>query len=158
MAKTKMASEKILMKSMTETGKPYRTPEQLSNAIHERVRQEKEDTTELRSELTKKIAYEMPRACPEAVNGVVTGLIQKKLHDAELSDDPELTLKPDCSKTLTILREVQRSHNGKFQVNKFDPKGRKAWSCCQSTEETGEGCCVKNIDKKRWKVQSYNEQ
>jgi hypothetical protein len=38
MAKTKMASEKILMKSMTETGKPYRTPEQLSNEIHERVR------------------------------------------------------------------------------------------------------------------------
>lgn len=47
----------------------------------------------------------MPRACPEAVNGVVSRLIQKQLHDAEIADDPELTLKPDCSKTLRVVKE-----------------------------------------------------
>jgi hypothetical protein len=76
MAKTKIASEKLLMNSMTTTGQPYKTPEQLSVDISKRVRQEKEETTELRAELTEKIAYEMPRATKEAINGVVTRLIQ----------------------------------------------------------------------------------
>lgn len=84
MAKTKMASEKILMQTMTQKGLPYKTPEQLSDGIHSLMRQEKEETTEMRAELTKKIAYEMPRACPEAVNGVVTRMIQKQLHDAAI--------------------------------------------------------------------------
>ena len=38
MTKTKIASEAILMKSMTETGKPYKTPEILSGDIHDKVR------------------------------------------------------------------------------------------------------------------------
>jgi hypothetical protein len=105
MAKTKMTSEKLLMKTMTVNGIPYQTPEQLSDNIHTRVRKEKEDSTDIRAELTKKIAYEMPRACPEAVNGVVSRLIQKQLHDAEIADDPELTLKPNCSKTLRVVKE-----------------------------------------------------
>ena len=55
MAKTKIASEKLLMNSMTTTGQPYKTPEQLSVDISKRVRQEKEETTELRAELTEKL-------------------------------------------------------------------------------------------------------
>jgi hypothetical protein len=43
MAKTKIASEKLLMNSMTTTGQPYKTPEQLSVDISKRVRQEKEE-------------------------------------------------------------------------------------------------------------------
>lgn len=34
MEKTKMQSEKLLMKSMQEKGLPYKTPEQLSDDIH----------------------------------------------------------------------------------------------------------------------------
>lgn len=157
MAKTKMTSEKLLMKTMTEKGLPYKTPEQLSDGIHQRVRQEKEDTTDLRNELTKKISYEMPRACPEAVNGVVTRMIQKKLHDAAIEDDPELTLKPDMSKTLRVFKEKQRYHNGKYEENKWDSKGKKAWSCCQSKGEDSEGCIVRTVDKQRWIVSTYNE-
>lgn len=115
MSKTKIASEKLLMNSMTTTGQPYKTPEQLSVDISKRVRQEKEETTELRAELTEKIAYEMPRATKEAINGVVTRLIQTKLHEAAIEDDPELTLKPDCSKTLRVVKEKQRYHNGKYE-------------------------------------------
>lgn len=96
MAKTKMASEKMLMQSMRDTGKPYKTPEQLSADISKQVAQEKEDTTDLRANLTEKVQYEMPRATKEAVNGIVTRMISNKLHDAEIADDPELTLKPDC--------------------------------------------------------------
>ena len=41
----------------------------------------------------------MPRASEEAVNGIVTRMISKKLHDAQIADDPELTLKPNCKKS-----------------------------------------------------------
>ena len=47
---------------MTATGVPYKNPEQLSGDISKRVRQEKEETLELRAKLTEKTAYEMPRA------------------------------------------------------------------------------------------------
>jgi len=57
-----------------------------------KVRQEKEETSELRAKLTEKMAYEMPRATKEAINGIVTRLIQKELHDAGVPNDPELTL------------------------------------------------------------------
>jgi len=62
MTKTKIASEKLLTQSMTTNGVAYKNPEQLSSEISERVRKEKEDTTQLRAELTEKIAYDMPRA------------------------------------------------------------------------------------------------
>ena len=75
MQKTKMTSEVILMKSMTATGQPYKNPELLSGDISMKVRQEKEDTTELRARLTEKLVYEMPRATKEAINGIVTRLI-----------------------------------------------------------------------------------
>jgi hypothetical protein len=38
MTKTKIKAEALLMQSMTETGKPYKNPEHLSNDIHDRVR------------------------------------------------------------------------------------------------------------------------
>lgn len=64
------------------------------------------------------------------------------MHDASLKDDPELKLKPNLNRTLKVAKEKVRSHNGKYEVNKFDPKGKKAWSCCQSKAEDAEGCIV----------------
>lgn len=89
----------------------------------------------------------MPRATKEAINGIVTRLIQKELHDAAVPDDPELTLKPDIKKTLREKKTKERYHNGKYEENKFDGKGKKAWSCCQSKHEDSEGCIVKVVDK-----------
>lgn len=157
MMKTKMTSEMILMQSMTATGLPYKSPEQLSGDISMKVRQEKEDTTELRARLTEKTLYEMPRATKEAVNGIVTRLIYEQLHDAAVPDDPELTLKPDIKRTIRERKTKERYHNGKYEENKFDGKGKKAWSCCQSKFEDSEGCCIKVIDKQRWTVTTYHE-
>jgi len=157
MAKTKMSSEKMLMQSMRDQGKPYKTPEQLSADISVQVASEKEQTTDLRAELTQKVHYEKPRATKEAVNGIVTRMISNKLHDAEIADDPELTLKPDCKKTLKVVKVKERYHNGKYELRKFDDKGKKAWSCCQSKYEDSEGCCVRYIDKQRWTLTTYNE-
>jgi len=52
------------------------------------------------------------------------------LHDAAVPDDPELTLKPDLKKTIREKKGKERYHNGKYEENKFDSKGKKAWSCC----------------------------
>jgi hypothetical protein len=152
-----MHSEKMLMQSMKDQNKPYKTPEQLSNEISYKVATEKDMTQDMRAELTQQVQYDMPRASAEAVNGIVTRMINNKLHDAEIADDPELTLKPDCAKTLKVIKEKERYHNGKYEVRKFDNKGKKAWSCCQSKYEDTDGCCVRIIDKQRWTVTTYNE-
>ena len=125
-----MTSEKILMQQMTQTGMPYKNPEQLSGEISKKVRQEKEETSQLRARLTDKTAYEMPRASKEAINGIVTRLIQEEIHDAAVPNDPELTLRPDIKKTIREKKVKERYHNGKYEENKFDGKGKKAWSCC----------------------------
>ena len=84
-------------------------------------------------------------------------MIQTQLHEAAIADDPELSLRPDCKKTLKVVKEKVRSHNGKYEVNKFDPKGKKAWSCCQAKDEDAPGCIVTTVDRQRWCVTTFNE-
>jgi hypothetical protein len=72
----------------------------------------------------------MPRASKEAINGVVTRMILTHLQETAKDEDPEMTFSPNCSKTLKVVKERQRTHNGKYEQNKFDPKGKMAWSCC----------------------------
>lgn len=79
------------------------------------------------------------------------------MHNEAIKDDPELTLKPDCKKTLKVNKEKQRYHNGKYEENKFDAKGKKAWSCCQSKGEDSEGCILKVVDKQRWTLTTFHE-
>ena len=145
------------MRNMAESGNPYLTPEQLSVNIERRVREEKDDTTQLREDLTKQVAFDMPRATKEGVNGVVTRLIYEKLHNALVPEDPELTLKPDCKRTIRSDKTKVRSHNGKYEENKFGKQGKKAWSCCQSKYEDGEGCVAKVVDRQKWILSTYNQ-
>lgn len=60
----------------------------------------------------------MPRASQEAVNGIVTRMINNKLHDAEIADDPEHTMKPDVSKTQSYMPS-------KYQKRQFDNCGTR---------------------------------
>ena len=99
----------------------------------------------------------MPRATKEGVNGVVTRLLYEKMHNATVPEDPELTCKPDCSKTLVSEKTRIRYHNGKYEVNKFCEKGKKAWSCCQAKDEDAEGCMIKVKDGKKWCLNTYNQ-
>ena len=55
MAKTKMAAEKMLMQTMTETGKLYKTPQQLSTDISIKVANEKDMTQDMRAKLTEQV-------------------------------------------------------------------------------------------------------
>lgn len=145
------------MNKMQMTSKPYYNPEQLSHGVEKAVREEKEATTDLRAELTKKVAHDMPKATQAGVNGHVTRLIYEHLHKAKVPDDPELTLKPDCKKTLRNVKTKVRYHNGKFEENKFDAKGKKAWSCCQCRDEDDQGCMTRIVDKQKWCLETYNQ-
>ena len=111
----------------------------------------------MRAEFFEHVSHSMPDATPKRMNGVVTRLIYEKLHNAQVPDDPELTLKPDCSKTLRNEKFKERFHNGKYEVNKFNTKGKKAWSCCQSKHEEDEGCQYTIVDRKKWCLTSFHE-
>ena len=110
----------------------------------------------MRETLTRKVAHDYPRATKEGVNGMVTRMINQHLHDADVPDDPELTLKPNCSKTIKKTKTKVYYHNGKYEVNKFDPKGKMAWSCCQAKHEDACGCQIKIVDAHKWCLETYN--
>ena len=78
--------------------------------------------------MVEQISHERPNATIQGVNGTVTRMIYEHLHNAAVPDDVELTLKPDCKKTLRSVKTKDRYHNGKYELNKFDNK--MAWSCC----------------------------
>lgn len=62
----------------------------------------------------------------------------RRMYEAELRandlSDPELTLKPNCKRTLKSVKEKKWHHNGKYEKNKFDG-GKMAWSCCMAKDE-----------------------
>ena len=95
-----------------------------------------------------------PSATEEGVNATVTRLMYEKNMADAVPADEELTLKPDMKRTLKKKIEVKRYCEGKFEVPKWDPKGKKRWSCCQSKYEDGPGCTVVKIDKERWELSS----
>ena len=88
-----------------------------------------------------------PDGTAEAINAIVT----KKIYELELAsnvpEDVELTLKPDMKKTLKKETVTERHHNGKYELDRFSNKGKKAWSCCMNKHEESEGCVVRRVDK-----------
>lgn len=83
-------------------------------------------------------------------------MLNDHLHNAAVPDDSECTLKPNCEKTLRQTKEKIRFHNGKYEVNKWDDKQKKAWSCCQAKGEDADGCQIKIKDKQKWCLTTYH--
>lgn len=54
--------------------------------------------------------------------------------------DPEITLKPDMSKTLKTKKEKQYYHTGVWEQSKFEEGF--VWSCCQCGIKEGGGCNI----------------
>lgn len=54
----------------------------------------------MREELKKEVRYEQPDASEQKVNAIVTRRLYEIRHKKEELPDPELTLKPDNSKTV----------------------------------------------------------
>lgn len=151
MAKTMHTAERILVGSE----KQYTNPESLSGAISEGMRTHKDNTKEERERLTKEVAHELPRASQQVIDATVL----RRMYEADLRandlSDPELTLKPDCKKTLKSVKVKVWHHNGKYEKNKFE-SNKMAWSCCMAKAEDTQGCCCTIVDKQRWELSSFN--
>lgn len=69
--------------------------------LNEQRRKDKEAMAEERERLVKRVSYDMPKAARERVDAIVYKTLQEKKHIEEMEPvDPELTLRPDTSKTL----------------------------------------------------------
>ena len=151
MAKSMHTAERILITS----DKEYNNPERLSSQISEGMRCKKDATREERERLTKEVTHELPRASEQ----VITATVLRRMYEAELGahvmQSAELTLKPDCSKTLKSVKEKKWHHNGKYEANKFE-NNKMAWSCCMSKGEDAKGCVCTIIDKQKWELSSFN--
>lgn len=95
----------------------------------------------------------MPKATKERIDAHVYKRIYELQHNAQEPDDPELTLKPNLSKTLQATKHKKYYHNGKWEQNKFD--GEESWSCCMNSDKESEGCVGVIVDKDKWILSSY---
>jgi len=155
LAKTRMTNEKMLMNKTKTTGLGYTKPEQLSKNIQTQVRDKKEQDSELRARLSAETRNEFPAGTDEAINAIVTRKIYEIEQAAHVPADPELTLKPDMKKTIRRETVTHRHHNGKYELDRFSDKGKKAWSCCMNKREESEGCVVVKVDKQKWNVEGF---
>lgn len=135
------------MSKTKSKGVGYTAPEQLSKNITEQVRQKKEVDAEVRAKLTAETRNDLPAGTDEVINAIVTRKIYEIEQAANVPEDPELTLRPNLKQTIRKETVTQRHHNGKYEVDRFSDKGKKAWSCCMNKLEDSEGCVVRKVDK-----------
>ena len=147
LAKTKQTNEKIIMNKTKTKGMGYTNPETLGNQVGRSVREKKEADAELRAKLTAETRNDLPAGTDEVINAIVTRKIYEIEQAANVPDDPELTLRPNMKKTIRHETITERHHNGKYEVDRFSDKGKKAWSCCMNKHEDSEGCVVRKVDK-----------
>jgi hypothetical protein len=148
-AKTKALAERIIQ----EKGF-YKPPEQLTVELNEQRRQEKAEMAAESEKLIKQVSYDMPRATKNKVEAVVFKTLQEKKHLEEMDiPDPELTLRPDTTKTLRVTKTRKYYHNGKWEMNPIEKC--ESWSCCMNADKNSEGCVAVKVDKSKWILSSY---
>jgi hypothetical protein len=109
---------------------------------------------EERETLMKTVQYSMPRATKNKVEAIVFKTLQEKKHLEEMDiPDPELTLRPDTTKTLRVTKTKKYYHNGKWEFNPIEKE--ESWSCCMNAEKNSEGCVAVKCDKSKWILSSY---
>ena len=109
----------------------------------------------MRARLTAEVRNDLPGGTDETINAIVTRRIYETELAAHVPPDPELTLRPDMKKTIRRELVTNRYHNGKYEVDRFSNKGKKAWSCCMNKHEDSEGCVVRRVDKQKWNVEGF---
>lgn len=107
----------------------------------------------MREQLMKETQYQMPRATKERIEAVVFKKMYEAQHIAKEPEDPQLTLKPDMSKTLRNAKQKKYYHNGKWEMSKSEKK--ESWSCCMNSDKDSEGCVAVIKDKQKWILSSY---
>lgn len=74
-------------------------PMDISVAINEKLREEKNDEVALWKDLLEKARYQMPAASEQKLRALVYKQIQNIKHGKVEEVDPELTFKPNCSRS-----------------------------------------------------------
>jgi hypothetical protein len=114
------AKTKALAENMIRSRGDYRPPEQLTVDLNEQRRRDKIAMEEERAKLVKEVKYDLPKASKQKVDAIVFKLQQERKHIQEIvPDDPELTLRPDTSKTLRVTAQRKYYHTGKWQKSAF---------------------------------------
>lgn len=96
----------------------------------------------------------MPKASKEKIDAIVFKTMWEDKHIRKEFKDPELTLKPDMSKTNKSRRTKKYYHTGKWEMSRFDD-GEYAWSCCQNSQEDDQGCQLVIVDPDRLNIASF---
>lgn len=96
----------------------------------------------------------MPRASKQNIDALVFKTLQDKKHIEEMEiPDPELTLKPNVTKTLRITATTKYHHNGKWAMSAVEKY--ECWSCCMNSDKDSDGCVGVKVDKSKWILSSY---
>lgn len=77
----------------------YINPETITNRINEKYRIEKEDNTQLWQQLLLQAQHDFPGATEQRLHAIVYKQIEQRKRSKD-DYDPELTLKPDISKSM----------------------------------------------------------
>ena len=93
-------------------------PEEISMAINEKLRVEKEEDQNLWKEFLVTARYQMPSASQEKLNATVYKWIQHLKHGKKEDHDPELTFKPDCSVSQWSKAPLPAKTNNRFAASR----------------------------------------
>jgi len=135
------------------TLRDYKSPEEITKAYNETLRQTKRDEKELKAELRTQYKFENPSATEEKVNAGVNRLVYE-LKIRSLSpklEDPfhNETFKHDLSRTTKHTVSHYAYHNGSWGKNNVS-SDKEVWSCCMMEKKTGEGCVKVRVNPNRW--------
>ena len=143
MMKTKVENERV---------HNYQNPQKITTHLNEKYRNEKFDQAQMRGTFQQQVKHELPRASKERIDAVVFARMYAEMNLAKEPEDPELTLKPDMSKTLRSHKEKHYYHNGTWGKTPFSKK--ESWSCCMDKDKDSQGCVAVVKDKKKWILSS----
>lgn len=142
--KTKIKNERIIKDK-------YIPPHVLTKQYNESLRREKEDLNEMKEHFMKQTLHELPRATKERVEAIVFKKMYEVQHIAQEPEDPQLTLRPDMTKTLKNTKHKQYYHSGKWEQNRTagsngggnggyrqdddeEEDDGWCWSCCMNSD------------------------
>ena len=129
--KTRYKNDRIL-------GDSYKTPFTIAKEMSEEFKRERGEYRKLRAKLISDVHFEFPKASKERSEALAFhAQSNKKLHEIREryyinSSDPELTLRPNLTKTLKSSKVRRYSHNGKWEMNPIEKA--ECWSCCMNGE------------------------
>lgn len=126
----------------------YKSPIKLAQEFSEMKRKEKHDMLKTIEQMRRSLSYQLPAATKHKIDALAFKKMHQDQQAAREAEDPELTLRPDLTKTLKYKKTKVYYHNGKYEKHMAEEK--ECWSCCMNAEKESEGCVAVIKDKSKW--------